>query len=101
MSMSNSYIKSLELALNRNPVSDTFVIRRTVSYIEKVLQDLKESDPSTIEKINKILTEYLNSDVHFEITMDSLFGDKDLLQRSVYQFNMSKIRMLKEKIDLM
>ena len=99
MSLHNAYLKSLELALNRNIRTDTFVIRRTVSYLKKVVSDIYESDPKIIQQISDKLDEYLDSTVHLEVQLDTLFGDRDPLDNRIYEINIAKLYELKTKID--
>lgn len=99
MSLHSAYLKSLELALNRNIKTDTFVIRRTVSYLKKVVSDIYESDPKIIQQISEKLDEYLDSTVHLEVQLDALFGDIHPLDHRIYEVNLAKLYELKTKID--
>ena len=100
MSLHSAYLKSLELALNRNIRTDTFVIRRTVSYLKKAVSDIYESDPKIVRQISDKLDEYLNSTVHLEVQLETLFGDNnDPLSNRIYEVNIAKLHELKAKVD--
>jgi Berberine and berberine like len=98
MSLYEAYLKSLDLALKRDIRTDTFVIKRTVSYLEKVVSDIHEGDAVVIERLKGILDSYLELDIHITVTLDQLFGNKDFNDR-IYQQNLSRLQQLKEKID--
>ena len=99
MSLHSAYLKSLELALNRNIRTDTFVIRRTVSYLKKAISDIYESDPKIVRQISDKLDEYLNSTIHLEVQLETLFGDNDPLNNRIYEVNIAKLYELKTKVD--
>jgi hypothetical protein len=99
MSLHSAYLKSLELALNRNIRTDTFVIRKTVSYLKRAISDIYESDPKIVRQISDKLDEYLNSTVHLEVQLKTLFEDNDPLSNRIYEVNIAKLHELKAKVN--
>ncbi len=99
MGLYNAYLKSLELALCRDIRSDTFVIRKTVSYLSKAISDIYSGDPKVLEEIARRLDEYLDSTIHLEVQLETLFGEGDPLDNRIYEINIAKLNELKSKVD--
>jgi hypothetical protein len=100
MSLFDAYLNSLNLALKERDVrTDTFVIRKTVNYLEKVVDDIYADEPEIVRKLKRELDIYLESDVHMLATLDSLFVEDFSKNAGIYDKNMDKLRGLREKIE--
>ena len=99
MSLYNAYLKSLELALSRDIRTDTFVIRKTVSYLDKVIIDIHKGDSKVIRELSDKLEGYLDSTIHLEVTLEDLFGHLDDGNKKIYERNIARLHELKAKID--
>lgn len=96
MNLYNAYVTSLELALSRDIYSDVFVIKKTVSYLEKVIEDIYQGDQSIIERMDRLLEDYFESEIYVESVLNALFVKKELSQR--YEMNVDRLKNLHKKI---
>lgn len=99
MTLYSAYLTSLDLALSRDIRSDTFVIKKTVSYLEKVVTDIHKGDPKIIKEMSNKLEEYFDSTIHLEVTLEDLFGHLDNDNKRIYERNIAKLYDLKARID--
>ena len=96
MTMYSAYLASLRLALERDMCSDTFVIKKTVGYLDKMVEDVCFSNRLTIEDMDRMLDEYFQSEPYLESVLNILFlRDK---QTRIHEMNERKLREFHSKI---
>lgn len=98
MNLYNAYITSLDLALKRDPKTDSFVISKTVMYLEKAVVDIGESDRNSLKRLGTMLDEYLELDEHVSARLELLFGENGE-DFKIYSRNLGRLRGLSEKIN--
>lgn len=100
-SLYQSYLKAFDLALKRDMRSDTFVIKKTINYIDKAINSMAENDIEILKALHQKIVDYLDSEQLIETRMDMIFGETDYLKKSIFDVNMEKILHLKDKIDML
>ena len=98
-SLYKAYLKALDLAINRDLRADTFVIKKTVNYIQNALDSMAEADQQTLKDLHQKIVDYLESEELIEIRMDMMFGETEYLKKNIFDINIQKISSLKEKIE--
>lgn len=98
-SLYQAYLKALDLAINRDLRVDTFVIKKTVNYIQNALDSIAETDQQTLKDLHQRLVNYLESEELVEIQMDMIFGETEYIKKNIFDINIQKISSLKEKIE--
>lgn len=102
--MNKAYVTALKLALERDVISDGFVIKRTCKYIDNVLDELFLSDPGIVAEIRDMLEVFLSSqdEVELSIQLDELFINNDVFfvrNYRTYTGNISKLKDLLSRIE--
>lgn len=100
-SLYQSYLKAFDLALKRDMRSDTFVLKKTINYIDKAIDSMAENDIQILKLLHQKIVDYLDSEQLIEMRMDMAFGETDYLKKGIFDVNMKKILYLKEKIDVL
>lgn len=98
-SLYQSYLKAFDLALKRDMRSDTFVLKKTISYIDKAIDSIAENDIEILKLLHQRILDHLDSEQLIEIHIDMAFGETDYLKKGIFDANMKKILYLKEKIE--
>jgi hypothetical protein len=87
----NAYLTSFRLALKRDPTSDTFVLKKSISYLKKAIVAIGGIEPGILETMLEELDAFLSSERHLALQLEVLFVDSK--QSSIYNSN---IRALSE-----
>jgi hypothetical protein len=98
-SLYQAYLKALDLAINRDLRVDTFVIKKTVNYIQNALDSMAEVDQQTLKDLHQKIIDYLDSEELVEIRMDMMFGETEYLKKNIFDINIQKISSLKKRIE--
>lgn len=98
-SLYQAYLKALDLAINRDLRVDTFVIKKTVNYIQNALDSIAETDQQTLKDLHQKISDYLESEELVEIQMDMMFGETEYVKKNIFDINIQKIYSLKKKIE--